>query len=161
MRFHCREQLSDPVNDAVDPSQHRAETPHLDLWVEEFLCYQKYMRAIFHLRPPAAVTRACIMGAGKEVELNVGNEGEFLCLTTDALTTGIQECHLAKVSIWLRGLNEPVVFHEIVQRQIHKRDPFYCLQDKFNSYVDDHAHALDILEIGSRVRQATRDQLMF
>lgn len=140
--------------------EHRAAS-QLDLWVEEFLCYQKYMRAIFHLRPPAAVTRACITVAEKEIELNVANEGEFICLTADALTTGIQNCHLAKVSIWLSDLNEPVVFKEIVQRQIHKRDPFYCLHDRFTSYVDEHAHSLDVLEIGSRVRRATRDQLMF
>lgn len=119
------------------------------------------MRVILHLRPPAAVARACIIVAGRTIELNVANEGEFISLTVDALTGGIQECHLAKVLIWLESLNEPVVFDEIVKKQINKRDPFYCLHDKFADYVDEHAPALDVLEIGSRVREDTRDPLVF
>jgi len=129
----------------------------LDFFVQEFVCHQRYTRAIFHLRPFLKEVSATLFYGGETFPLAVSHEDDCAILSGDFVTAGTEHAAAAILTIWAvtadgRTLCEK--FDRLVDRQLH-RDPFHALDEKVAARFREMAPRSRLLELGSRVRAAT------
>lgn len=130
------------------------EMPNVNFFVEEFLCHRRYMRAEFHVRPIFGLASASVDYGGHSYALDIRERGDCLLLTGDFLTEGIATAHEAKVVMHL-DQNQTIVIDDIVRRQLPAYDDLTSLYIQVQNRIGPKLPALDVLEIGSRLRDAT------
>jgi hypothetical protein len=79
--------------------------------------------------------------------------------TCDAIISGIEHAHEAKV-VLKQGPSPSETIENIVDRQLRSHDRFNRATNELFDELTQNAGNLDILEIGSRRREATRSELI-
>lgn len=126
----------------------------VEIWVEEFFCFQKYMRVDIHIRTAAPVRSARIVKPESAFVLTLQEKGGLLRGTGDFLTDGSRDAHAAVIELTMTS-GEVHRFENAVNQQNSQRDDFFKLDVTVREHIMPKLGDFDVLEVGARDRNNT------
>lgn len=128
--------------------------PVPQLFTEQLICFRRYVDAEFHFRPVQVVTEAKLKIGGEVLDLRVEEFHDFIRLSGEGLIATPHAAHGAIVTIVTKSGSH--AFHDLVHKDLSWSDPFFALTARVQQVVASRSGSLDVLEIGSRCRDATK-----
>ena len=135
---------------------------NLELFADEFLVHRKYLRARLHLRPIVSLESVFLHYSGGIVQLKYNEENNYLLLFTDELITDIGDFNKWSVTINYKDSNKKkhsFTFNDIVQNNNTQHNKLNILTKEVHHHLNSYLSKWDVLEIGSRHRDATKSYL--
>jgi len=133
----------------------------LQIFADELLIHRRYLRARLHLRPIIKLETAEIIHINGVIKLNYCIKDNWILLFTDSIISGIEDFDEWSVSL-LYHANGKLLKKEIrniVQHDMACHDKLSALNRKMWNNIQNKLPKWNVLEIGSRIRQATKSYL--